>query len=150
MRWVICYNHLMTLYMHTPSAGGVVIHEGKILVITSARRNSVDLPKGTIELHESINETALREVEEETGYRVRIKEDLGSITYDYTGHKGKNYRKTVSYFLMELADLDEPIKNLQDGEDFENEWLSPEEALSRLTYADTRAILTSAIERFSK
>jgi len=133
--------------MHTPSAGGIVFHEGKVLVITSARRNSVDLPKGTIELNESINETAIREVEEETGYRVRIKEDLGSITYDYNGHNSIRYRKTVSYFLMELADLDAPVKNLQEGEDFENEWLNPEEAISRLTYDDTREMLRLVMEK---
>lgn len=137
----------MTLYSHTPSAGGVVIHDGKILVITSERRNSVDLPKGTIEEGESIEDTAIREIEEETGYRTRIKDDLGSITYDFTSKNSKRYRKTVSYFLMELADENKPIKNLQPGEDFENEWLEPAEALQRLTHADTHALVSRALEK---
>lgn len=137
----------MALYMHTPSAGGIVMHEGKVLVITSQLRGSVDLPKGTIEPGESIEETALREVEEETGYRVTILKDLKSLTYDYEGRHGKHWRKTVSYFLMELADDNEPVKNLQEGEDFENRWLSPVEALQQLTYEDTQALLASVIDQ---
>lgn len=136
----------MNLYMHTPSAGGVVIHDGKVLLISSARRGSIDLPKGTIEPLESVAETAIREVEEETGYRTRITKDLGSITYDFDGREGKRYRKTVSYFLMELADGDEPVKNLQPGEDFVNQWVCPEDAIRRATYADVRTIITRAFE----
>ena len=136
----------MTLYMHTPSAGGVVIHDGKILVITSERRGSTDFPKGTIEDGESIQETAIREVEEETGYRTTIAKDLGSITYDYDGKNGKRFRKTVSYFLMHLADTDEPVKNLQESEDFENEWVTADEIFERLTYKDTHDIIVKALE----
>lgn len=130
----------MTIYSHTPSAGGVIVNDGKLLVITSARRGTVDLPKGTVEAGESLDETALREVKEETGYSTRIVKDLGSVTYDYDG-KDRRYRKTVSYFLMELLDSDTPEKNLQEGEDFENVWLTPDEAIAQLTYDDTRAII---------
>ena len=122
----------MNTYVHTPSAGGIVMNDGMVLIITSALRDSVDLPKGTIEDGESIEMTAVREVEEETGYRVRIVGDIGSLTYDFEGKDGKLWRKTVSYFLMELADTKPPVKNLQDGEDFENEWVSPSEAIARL------------------
>ena len=137
----------MSTYVHTPSAGGIVMHEGKILIITSLLRGTVDLPKGTIESGESIEQTALREIEEETGYRVTIKEDIGSLTYDYSDANNKKWRKTVSYFLMELADGDEPVKNLQEGEEFENEWVSPDEAIARLTYDDTREMVTRVITR---
>jgi len=133
--------------MHTPSAGGVVVHDGKILVIASPRRNLLDLPKGTIEPNESIEDAAVREVEEETGYRCVIKEDLGSITYDFDGSDGTRYRKTVSYFLMELADENEPLKNLQPGEDFENEWLTPVEADARLTHEAAKRLVARVAER---
>jgi 8-oxo-dGTP diphosphatase len=138
----------MNTYVHTPSAGGIVIHEGNILIITSALRGSVDLPKGTIEKGESIELTAIREIEEETGYRVRIIRDIGSLTYDFPRDASSMWRKTVSYFLMELADQDEPVKNLQEGEDFENEWVSPEEAISRLTYDDTREMVRRIARAF--
>lgn len=138
----------MTLYMHTGSAGGVVINNGRVLVITSEHRHSTDLPKGTIEAGESLEQTALREVEEETGYRTRITSDLGSITYDFDAQDGRRYRKTVSYFLMELADGGEPVKNLQDSEDFVNHWLTFDEALNQLSYADTRAIIEKVAAQF--
>jgi hypothetical protein len=48
---------------------------------------------------------------------------------------------------MELADGDEPVKNLQEGEEFENEWVSPDEAIARLTYDDTREMVTRVITR---
>lgn len=134
----------MVLYSHTPSAGGIIINNDKVLVITSKLRNSTDFPKGTLEEGESIDAAAIREVEEETGYRTRITQDLGSITYDILKPDGANYRKTVSYFLLELADNDEPIKNLQDSEDFENEWLPFDEAYDRLTYPDTKELLQKA------
>jgi len=136
----------MTLYMHSPSAGGVVVHDGKLLAITSARRGTLDLPKGTIEPGESIEQAALREVEEETGYRTIITDSLASKTYDFDGRDGKRYRKTVSYFLMKLADEHEPVKNLQEGEDFENEWVSFDEALMRASFDDTKAIIQKAKE----
>lgn len=139
----------MTVYMHTPSAGGVVVRNGKLLTITSSRRGTVDLPKGTIEPGESIEEAALREVEEETGYRTAIIDTLGSKTYDFNGRDGKRYRKTVSYFLMEPIDEDEPIKNLQEGEDFENEWLTFEEALEKVSFIDTRTIIQKAKEVYA-
>lgn len=139
----------MTVYMHTPSAGGVVVRNGKLLTITSSRRGTVDLPKGTIEPGESIEEAALREVEEETGYRTAIIDTLGSKTYDFNGRDGKRYRKTVSYFLMEPIDENEPIKNLQEGEDFENEWLTFEEALEKVSFVDTRTIIQKAKEVYA-
>lgn len=136
----------MTLYMHPGSAGGIVIHDDKVLVISSEYRQSIDLPKGTIEPGETIDQTALREVEEETGYRTRIVHDLGSITYDFDGRDGKRYRKTVSYFLMELADNNPPVKHLEAREDFENRWLSFTEARVQLTHDDSRAMLEKALE----
>lgn len=139
----------MTLYMHAPSAGGVVVHGGKLLAITSSRRGTFDLPKGTIEPGESIEQAALREVEEETGYRAIITDALASKTYDFDGRDGKRYRKTVSYFLMKLADEYEPVKNLQEGEDFENEWVSFDEALMRASFDDTKAIIQKAKEVYA-
>lgn len=137
----------MALYLHKSSAGGVVINDGKVLVIKSLSRATTEFPKGTIEPQESIELTAIREVEEETGYRVTILDDLGGYTFDFESQdNGIWYRKTVFYFLMELADNDIPIKNLQDGEDFESHWLSFDEAEKQLSYEDAKFILMKALK----
>ena len=51
---------------------------------------------------------------------------------------------------MELADTKPPVKNLQDGEDFENEWVSPSEAIARLTYEDTREMVKRVTKQFAE
>lgn len=135
----------MNEIIHKHSAGGVIVHDNKVLIISSIFHGTTDLPKGTVEPGESLETTAIREVEEETGYRTRITADLGSIAYNFTNKKdSQQYRKTVSYFLMELADLDKPVKSLQDGEDFENEWCTFEDALKQLSFEEARSIVRKA------
>ena len=140
------YTSLMTRYMHTPSAGGIIYKDGKMLLIYSAGRSTYEFPKGTIEDNESIEETAIREIKEETGYDGTITHDLGSETYDYTDQKTQTpYRKTVSYFLMTPVGGGDDEKNLQGGEDFENIWVTPDEALRRLTYPNTHSFVDAAM-----
>jgi 8-oxo-dGTP diphosphatase len=62
------------------------------------------LPKGTPEPHETRGQTALREVEEETGLRVQLGKYIDSVNYWVTNHPdylGQQLRKTVYYYLME-------------------------------------------------
>lgn len=135
----------MTTYMHSPSAGGIVIDNGKVLLISSALRHTVDFPKGTIEPRESVEDAAIREVSEETGYAVRIMKDIGSITYDIVTENGDKHRKTVSYFLMELANNAEPRQRLQTGEDFVVEWVNMQDVSSRLTFPNVKELYESTL-----
>lgn len=141
-----CYIRYMSLYLHKSSAGGIVLHDGKVLVVKSRIRASTEFPKGTVEPNEPLELAAIREVEEETGYRVKIIDDLGGSTFDFESKdNGIEYRKTVFYFLMILADDHAPVQNLQDGEDFETLWLTIDEAKKQLTFDDAKAILSKAI-----
>ena len=65
------------------------------------------LPKGTPESGELIEETALREVKEETGYAVQVKKYLQEIRYSFQNSK-KNitYEKTVHFYLMSVISGD--------------------------------------------
>ena len=135
----------MVTYMHSPSAGGIVIHEGKVLLITSDLRHSVDFPKGAIEFRESIEDAAIREVQEETGYDVTITKDVGSITYDIVTENGDKYRKTVSYFLMKLKNDITPKQSLQPGEDYVVSWVPIDDVAAMLTYDNVKQLFLFAI-----
>ena len=68
------------------SCGGVVIYKGKILLLYKNFKNRYEgwvLPKGTVEEGEEYNETALREVREETGVSAQIIKYIGKSTYRY-------------------------------------------------------------------
>jgi 8-oxo-dGTP pyrophosphatase MutT (NUDIX family) len=89
------------------SAGGVVIRTAgdrrQLLLGRRARERARDiwsLPKGTPDAGERLDQTALREVSEETGLRVRIVAPLGEIHYWFV-RDGTRYAKTVHYYLME-------------------------------------------------
>jgi len=89
------------------SAGGIVVRfdEGVPSLVVGARRRDRDLltwtlPKGTPNAGETREQTALREVAEETGLEVRITDVLDSIEYWFV-QRGTRIHKTVHYYLME-------------------------------------------------
>lgn len=86
------------------AAGGVVqSNTGKILSIF--RRGSWDLPKGKIENGETIEDAAVREVEEETGIHVLVLKEKITITYHtYRTKSGKLILKPTHWYLMTAAE----------------------------------------------
>jgi len=131
---------------HRSSAGGIIIHEGKVLLIKSPLRGAVSFPKGTIDEGETVEQTAVREVKEETGYDTIILDTIGDITFEFDWTDGEHYIKTVTFYLMKLANDNAPEPNLQHGEDFENYWVDIDQALNELTYDDTKDILKKALQ----
>jgi 8-oxo-dGTP pyrophosphatase MutT (NUDIX family) len=131
------------------SAGGIVIaHESGVARFVAGRRRrehvaTWTLPKGTPETGETTEQTAVREVNEETGLRVRIVEPFDSIEYTFIQH-GTRIRKTVHYFLMEaiggdLADHDHEFEEVR--------WIPFLEADGILTFETERALVARAAER---
>jgi 8-oxo-dGTP pyrophosphatase MutT (NUDIX family) len=129
------------------SAGGVVYRRGMdgVEIVLVGRRNEGlwALPKGTPEPGESIDETAVREVTEETGLRVRITDRLGTVRYQFTDHDGTRVDKTVHHFLLEPlgGDLGD-----HDGEHDVVQWLDIHEAERLLTHRNQLHILNRAAE----
>ncbi|HEX7483687.1 MAG TPA: NUDIX domain-containing protein [Candidatus Saccharimonadales bacterium] len=132
------------------SAGGVLYHQGKFLVIKWLSEDTVELPKGTIETNETAEEACVREMFEETGYNVAITDNLGQNTFAFKWKDGKNYEKTVHYFLMKRVDELEPTPNREENEDFENLWLSYDEAIAQLTHDDMRGAVMKANDIITK
>lgn len=131
------------------SAGGVVIHKNQVLTISWTTHEYICFPKGGIDAGEASEEAAIREVFEETGYRTNIVAPIKSWTYRFT-ENGESYEKTVDYYLMELADSEPPTPHREPGEDFENLWLSVDEARKRLSLDDGRAALDMALDLLHK
>lgn len=81
------------------AAGGVVTNkEGKVLFIY--RNNKWDLPKGKLEKGESLEDCAIREVEEETGVKNLKIENFLKTTYHIFKSKGVYKLKEVHWFAM--------------------------------------------------
>jgi 8-oxo-dGTP pyrophosphatase MutT (NUDIX family) len=101
------------------------------------------LPKGTPEPGETIEETARREVTEETGLEVRIVERLPSIEYTFV-QSGTRIHKTVHYFLMEptggdLARHDHEFERVR--------WVPFTDAAGLLTFPTERGLVAAAAAR---
>ncbi len=129
------------------SAGGIVVREareGPSLVIGMRRRDrdgvTWTLPKGTPEPRETVEETAIREVAEETGLEVRIVGPLPSIDYTFV-QSGQRIHKTVHYFLMEPTGGD---LSRHDREFERVRWVTFVEAPSLLTFPTERALVATA------
>ena len=97
-----------TNIQHPISAGGVVYrtNAGSVEIIICGRNQAGtwSLPKGTPELGETIKETAIREVREETGLIAQIRDYIGPIKYEFS-NTGETiiFRKTVYFYLMEFV-----------------------------------------------
>ena len=84
------------------SCGGVVIYHGKILTLFKNYKNKYEgwvLPKGTVEPGETFEQTALREVYEETGAKAKIVQFIGTSHYTFNTST-EIIDKRVHWFLM--------------------------------------------------
>ncbi len=101
------------------------------------------LPKGTPENGESREQTALREVAEETGLQVRIHNYLGSIEYCFKRFTdGVPCHKVVHFYLMSAHGGD---ISLHDHEFDYVRWLSAPEALGALTHDNEVSVVKNAL-----
>lgn len=129
------------------SAGGIVVrHEaGQPWLVIGSRRRERDgrtwtLPKGTPKSGETTEETAIREVAEETGLKVRITGPLDSIEYFFV-QSGTRIHKTVHYFMMEPTGGD---LARHDHEFEEVRWIPFADAAATLTFETERALVARA------
>jgi len=104
------------------------------------------LPKGTPDPGETREETALREVAEETGLEVSILEPLRAIEYVFV-QDGTRIRKTVHYFLMEPTGGD---LARHDAEFERVRWVPFDEASGLLSFATERELVADAAARLAE
>ncbi len=130
------------------SSGGVVFRrtDGRLETVLCGRSEPVrwSLAKGTPDPGETLEETALREVREETGLEVELDEPLGSIEYWFADRDHDvRYHKTVHFYLMS------PVGGHIDQHDPEFDvvqWFDVDEALSSMAYGNEAGVLRRAVD----
>lgn len=129
------------------AAGAVVTRPGKeVLLVHRPRYDDWSFPKGKVDRGEHVVATAVREVEEETGLRVRLGAPLVDQHYRVAGRGGPR-DKTVSYWSARVVGDDDVAGYRRAEEIDEVAWVPVAEARDRLTYAHDVATLDEAMAR---
>jgi 8-oxo-dGTP pyrophosphatase MutT (NUDIX family) len=132
------------------SAGGVAFRRTpqgvEVVLVGRLEPERWVLPKGTPTRGESMEQTAVREVSEETGVQVRLIRPLLDIDYWFV-LRGARHFKTVHFYLMEAIGGD---TSLHDHEYDVAAWFPIGEALRRLAFANERAVLERAADELAR
>ena len=124
------------------SYGGVVVRGDEMIVIVPrGRRRVLGLPTGGPMEGETPEQTAAREVREETGITARVRERLGQVDYTYR-RGGRNIAKTVHFYLclFEAGDTADHDHEVDDAR-----WMPLRDARRRLSYPGERAMVERAL-----
>lgn len=122
------------------AAGGLVFRNNGRLELAVVRLKKYPhwvLPKGKLKPNEKCRGAAKREVFEETGHRVSVREFVGTLVYESSGRA-----KVVQFWRMEArgAAIRDPASDVR-----EVRWLSPKKAIERLTHAREQTFLRHAL-----
>lgn len=127
------------------SAGAFILREidGQLKIALAQRRRETKtwvLPKGHVEPGETLEQTALREILEETGLRrVQLLTYLGSLVREVS-KGGSVTQKTIHYYLAYALPSDQPELPTEDGF-AEPGWFSPAEVFALLPYEQEREFM---------
>jgi 8-oxo-dGTP diphosphatase len=113
------------------AAGGIVVRDGKVLLVHRAKYDDWTFPKGKLEDGETWEQAAVREVEEESGLRCEAGAEVGRTHYLVL-----QGRKEVRYYRMS-SDGEARARNEVD----EVRWAPLDEARELLTHARDRELL---------
>ncbi len=126
------------------SAGGLVIDFDRdpistVIIGRYDRRGRMvwSLPKGHIEAGETREQTAEREIREETGITGRVLGELGAIDFTFVAD-GRRIHKTVHHFILERTG---GAISTDDVEVADVAWVALSDVQDRLTYADERRLM---------
>jgi len=118
------------------AAGGILERDGQILLVQRPRYEDWSLPKGKLDRGETPLQAAIREVREETGYRVKTMGFAGAFGYEVKG-----VPKVVLYWMMK------PLKQgpiLDPNEVSEMRWVPVRTAMRLMTYEMERDLVKRA------
>lgn len=117
------------------SCGAIVINKNNKILLVHHNAGHWDFPKGHVEEGETEEQTAIREVKEETNIDITIN---NKYRYTTSYSPKENVMKEVVYFLAQNIDED---KKPQLEEVSEVKWFTLEEAMNTITYENSKEIL---------
>jgi 8-oxo-dGTP pyrophosphatase MutT (NUDIX family) len=129
------------------------VHQGLAWIAINARRNRAGrvewcLPKGHVEAGETLEQTAAREVAEETGIQGRVLITLGTIDYWFSTHD-RRIHKMVHHYLLEATGGEHTIDNDPDHEAIDAAWFPLDQVHEQLTFPNERRIAQAAWQRLA-
>ena len=137
------------------SAGGVIVDvfQGRARIAIIARRNRAGrvewcLPKGHIEPGETLEQTAAREVAEETGIVGHVLTDLGTIDYWFST-ASRRVHKRVHHYLLEATGGELGVEGDPDHEAIDAAWFYLDDVHTQLTFPNERRIAQAAWHRLA-
>jgi 8-oxo-dGTP pyrophosphatase MutT (NUDIX family) len=95
------------------AAGGIVENENEEILL-QFRRGKWDLPKGKLDEGETIEECAVREVEEETGLKEIVLGELIGVTVHHYKEKGKEIEKETFWYAMKVTGKQELVPQIEE------------------------------------
>ena len=122
------------------AAGAVVLRKGRVLLVHRPTYDDWSFPKGKLDRGEVAPAAAVREVEEETGLRVRLGVPLARQSYP-NGPR----TKVVDYWVGRVVGDHDVSGYLVNSEIDEVAWIDPDKARRQLTYTRDRRTLREAL-----
>lgn len=131
---------------HT-SCGGILFDNigEKVYLIYSPRDKAWKIPKGHIKEGESLLETAIREVSEETGYTSIFpikQEPMATIEYDFAQEEtpGIIHHKIVYFFAFKVTDMTQRDGVQEEGENLGGDWIEIEGVVDKLLFENEKEV----------
>jgi 8-oxo-dGTP pyrophosphatase MutT (NUDIX family) len=121
------------------TAGGIIVDKAKILLIRH-KGGGLAIAKGHVEVNETLEQAALREVEEETAYRAVVLSHLGSLQRTSIETTGETVSKIIEVYKMgKLSRIDR-------NTDEKPEWVDPTEAIAAMHFQEEADFLQLHID----
>ncbi len=136
------------------SAGGLIWRrrapgdKAEVVLVKPAGKATWVLPKGGVESKETVEQAAMRECEEETGFKVSIDQPLGQVTYFYARRESPNgpllrIFKRVNFFLMRHRGGD---SSRHDDEIADVQWFGIDDAVRKASHRNERELIIKAAQ----
>ena len=126
------------------SSGAVLLNrdDQKVYLVFKNSTGEWLLPKGHMEKGETIEESAKREIFEETGYKAEVKDLLSVQVRQDILEPSKN--KIIFWFLALLIDREQAKNTQMEDESFSGEWKSKEDAVQMLKWDEDKKLTEKA------